>query len=336
MDAFKQQMLEGEKRLKEQSEAMTLQQQELERERRRLEETKNSNVDLTSLTSVLNSIQKDLSTLKTFNQRFQDLEKRMNDSITGDSITFTNMTDIIPIQFARTCKRVKELAPLINENHLVRILRNKLTGHAYLAIEDEIRDTIDQLIDLKRNFGPGRNSNYLKDISIIEGNQTQFGRKLNSYEIEQIDTLESFFEGLPPEYRAEMRMEEYLILSDVCNSKAILINKKLKRDRACQREIKINLTRTNSSTTAEKEAPQVSIMQPDRQPSINKPLLQVKICAYCTNFGHLISECRKRQYNNNAREIQQGNSLLAVLEIEVRPIVCTNESSIPHGEYNCR
>ena len=93
MDAFKQQMLEGEKRLKEQSEAMTLQQQELERERRRLEETKNSNVDLTSLTSVLNSIQKDLSTLKTFNQRFQDLEKRMNDSITGDSITFTQITN---------------------------------------------------------------------------------------------------------------------------------------------------------------------------------------------------------------------------------------------------
>ncbi|KYN07860.1 hypothetical protein ALC62_01166 [Cyphomyrmex costatus] len=189
----------------------------------------------------------------------------------------------IPVlQFARACKRAKELAPLINENHLVRILRNKLTGHAYLAVEDEIHDSIDQLIDcLKRNFGPARSSNYYrgqlsinfkkssehildyigrtKDLrnAIIEGDQTQFGRELNPYEIEQIDSysLESFFEGLPPEYRSEMRIEECYTLLDAYN-KAILINKRLERDRARQRDTKANpITNSPLSSSDENSRP---------------------------------------------------------------------------------
>lgn len=34
----------------------------------------------------------------------------------------------------------------------------------------------------------------------------------------------------------------------------------------------------------------------------------VVTCRYCKNIGHDISECRKRQYNNNARQRQQPNS----------------------------
>src|SRR5436190_9113888 len=64
----------------------------------------------------------------------------------------------IPVlQFARACKRAKELIPFANESHLVRLLRNKLTGHAYLAVEDEEHNTIDKFTDsLKRTFGPSR------------------------------------------------------------------------------------------------------------------------------------------------------------------------------------
>ncbi|KYN07829.1 hypothetical protein ALC62_01202 [Cyphomyrmex costatus] len=105
-----------------------------------------------------------------------------------------------------------------------------------------------------------------------------------------------------------MRIEECYTLLDAYN-KAILINKRLERDRARQRDTKANLTRTNSSTAVEKETPQVSVMQPDRQQSAStKPSTETKICAYCKNFGHLISECRKRQYNNNVSENKQGNS----------------------------
>lgn len=33
-----------------------------------------------------------------------------------------------------------------------------------------------------------------------------------------------------------------------------------------------------------------------------------KICNYCKNVGHLISECRKRQFNNNQRRVNHLNS----------------------------
>lgn len=124
------------------------------------------------------------------------------------------------------------LIPLTNENHLIRLLRNKLIGHAHLAVEDKIYNTVDQFIDfLKCIFGSARNSNYyrgqlsinfkkptehildyigrVKDLrnAIIEEDQMQFCRSLHILEIEQIDLyiLKSFFEGLSPEYRAEIR-----------------------------------------------------------------------------------------------------------------------------------
>ncbi|KAL6255662.1 hypothetical protein P5V15_012909 [Pogonomyrmex californicus] len=201
-----------------------------------------------------------------------------------------------------------------------------LTGHAYLAVEDEIYNTVDQFIDcLKRTFGPVRTSNYyrgqlsinfkkssehildyigrVKNLrnAIIEGNQNQFGRPLNLLEIEQIDSyaLESFFESLIPEYRTEIRMEGYQNLSEAYN-KAILISKRLERDRVRQRDTKPNPVRNISTTNQNRRTiPPISVMQPDRrQSSSPNPSLQVKICAYCKNFGHLISECKKRQYNN--------------------------------------
>jgi hypothetical protein len=47
-------------------------------------------------------------------------------------------------QFAQTCKRAKESVPLFDEAHLVRLLRNKLTGHVYMAVEDEVHITVDK------------------------------------------------------------------------------------------------------------------------------------------------------------------------------------------------
>lgn len=59
------------------------------------------------------------------------------------------------LQFVHACKRAKKLIPLINETHLVQLLQNKLTGHAYLAIEDKMHDTIDKLTNcLKRASVP--------------------------------------------------------------------------------------------------------------------------------------------------------------------------------------
>lgn len=66
----------------------------------------------------------------------------------------------IPVlDFARACKRVNKLVPSTNKAYLVRLLRNKLKGRAYLAIEDEMHDTIEAL---KFVFRPGRTLNYYR------------------------------------------------------------------------------------------------------------------------------------------------------------------------------
>ncbi|KAL6253657.1 hypothetical protein P5V15_015472 [Pogonomyrmex californicus] len=103
-------------------------------------------------------------------------------------------------------------------------------------------------------------------------------------------------------------MEGYRNLSEAYN-KAILISKRLERDRVRQRDTKSNPVRNISTTDQNRSTiPPISVMQPDRrQPSSPNPSLRVKICAYCKNFGHLISECKKRQYNNAMRDNNQGN-----------------------------
>jgi len=70
----------------------------------------------------------------------------------------------IPVwQFARACKRARDSIPFVDEAHLVHLIRNKLTGHAYLAVEDETHYTIEKFLDsLKKTFGTGRSSNYYR------------------------------------------------------------------------------------------------------------------------------------------------------------------------------
>lgn len=181
----------------------------------------------------------------------------------------------IPIwQFARACKRAKETVPLIDEALFVRMLRNKLTHHVYLAVEDEIHATVDKFLDvLKRTFGPNRSANYyrgqlsiaykkpaehildyigrIKDLrtAAIEGDQTSFDRTLNEAEVASIDSyvLEAFYEGLPREYRTELRAEGYSNFADAC-TKVITIGKRLEREEARYR---------NSRTPRDNTQPQI-------------------------------------------------------------------------------
>ncbi|CAL1671636.1 unnamed protein product [Lasius platythorax] len=187
----------------------------------------------------------------------------------------------IPVwQFARACKRAKETVPLVDETMFVRMLRNKLTHHAYLAVEDEIHPTVEKFLDcLKRSFGPGKSSNYyrgqlsmtfkkpnehvldyigrIKDLktAIIEGDQTSFGRPLSEIEISSIESfaLEAFLEGLPRDYRTELRAEGYNSLNDAC-SKTIVIDRRLQRE-----ELRYKNARTSRDNSA--PAPQTQILQ---------------------------------------------------------------------------
>lgn len=155
----------------------------------------------------------------------------------------------------------------------------------------------------------------VKDLrnAIVEGDQTLYKRSLSSVEISHIDsfTLESFFESLPAEYRTEIRMEKDDNLNTIYN-KVISASKCLERDQARFRD-----SRSQAAPQISPQNPPVAILQ--RPPRAFMPVPQAfgsdvssdfptKICNYCKRIGHLISECRKRQYNNNVNENQNANT----------------------------
>lgn len=237
----------------------------------------------------------------------------------------------IPVwQFARACKRAKESIPLVDEASFVRMLRNKLTHHAYLAVEDEIHPTVNLFLEaLKRTFGPGRSANYyrgqlsiaykkpnehvldyigrIKDLksAIIEGDQTDLGRPLSNNEIAAIESyaLEAFYEGLPREYRIELRAEGYANFADAC-SKIIAINRRLEREDA--RNKNLRTARENSANSA--NPPRILQRESAAAPNDSTTASERKICSYCKNFGHLVHECRKRLYRENLNYHNSNNN----------------------------
>lgn len=240
-------------------------------------------------------------------------------------------------QFARACKRAKETVPMVDEAMFVRMLRNKLTHHAYLAVEDEMHPTVEKFLDsLKRSFGTGKSSNYyrgqlsmtfkkpnehvidyigrVKDLktAIIEGDQTSFGRQLSEVEIASIESfaLEAFLEGLPRDYRTELRAEGYSNLNDAC-SKTIMIDRRLQREELRYKNVRPS--RDNSAPLPTQTLQHSSTAPPND--SFLNPVApgNQKICGFCKKFGHLINECRKRQNqqyfhsNNNYNNYRPTN-----------------------------
>lgn len=249
-------------------------------------------------------------------------------------------------RFAKACKRVRESLPLLNESYLVTLIRNKLLNHAYLIVEDECHVTLDGLLDsLKRVFGSGKGPNYyrgqlsitfmkpgehvldyigrVKDLrnNIVEGDQELVNRTLNATETDAIDgfVFESFFEGLPPQYRCEFRPEDCCDLPELY-AQAIAISKRIERDNIRYKNPPLVpqpriLTRTNDPANARPPndhnrdynnnnnnnyapVPQNSQNHLQQRQNYNKPF-PTKVCNYCKGLGHLISECRKRLFNNN-------------------------------------
>jgi len=158
----------------------------------------------------------------------------------------------------------------------------------------------------------------VKDLrsAIVEGDQTVLKRQLVIEEIALIDsfTLESFYEGLPREFRIELKTERYAGLTDAF---AIAINKRLEKD-----EFRARNRNTRSHEGLPSHLPSsplgVSILR--RNTSLNQQQSQepaptvsedipCKICSYCKNFGHLFSECRKRMYHANNSNNYNGNNL---------------------------
>jgi len=157
-------------------------------------------------------------------------------------VSFREATETVPhfdgynvplLQFTRACRRACEIIPPSSERTLTKLLKAKLRGRAYYAVEDEPCDSITQLIDLlTRTFGSrktidqyrGELSNeYLKPhehiidyisrvkdlrTSIMDAERRAKGR-LDPRFISEIDALtaKSFCAGLPLEYRQQLKPE---------------------------------------------------------------------------------------------------------------------------------
>lgn len=140
----------------------------------------------------------------------------------------------IPLQqFTRACRRAREIIPPSAEGNLTKLLINRLSGRAYYAVEDEPCSTVLELIDLLTGaFGSSKTLDQyrgelstiymkprehiidyisrVKDLrtAILDAERRERG-SVDAYFVNEIDglTARSFFQGLPLEYRLQIKEE---------------------------------------------------------------------------------------------------------------------------------
>jgi len=166
------------------------------------------------------------------------------DNANAPKVSFREATEGVPsfdgynitlAQFTRACRRAKSIVPAASERNLTKLLINKLRGRAYYAVEDEPCDTVTQLIDLLNGaFGPPKTIDqyrgelstvYLKPYehildyisrvkdlrsNILDAERRTHGQ-LDHRVVTEIETLtaRSFCDGLPLEYRLQLREDAY-------------------------------------------------------------------------------------------------------------------------------
>lgn len=180
-------------------------------------------------------------------------------------ISYREATDLVPYfdgnniplsQFTQACRRAKEVVPSRCEFNLTKLLINKLRGRAYYAVEDETCGTVTQLVDLlTAAFGHSKTldqyqgelgSIYLRPrehiIDYISRVKELRSAILDCYRRQhrEIDnattvsvnklTVRSFCEGLPLEYRLQIRANDFEIPQTVF-SEAIRIAKRQEIDK---------------------------------------------------------------------------------------------------------
>lgn len=265
-----------------------------------------------------------------------------------DTIPLFNGHNISVLQFSRACKRALEMLPhpvsSDNEANLVRLIRMKLQGHAYLVVEDEPISTIEKLKDvLKAAFMPSRTVNYYrgalanlckrpdehvldyisraKDLkqAILEEELKIHGEYLNEIERSRIDhdALECFTSGLPPEYRLPLKMEGNRTLTEAFST-LIHINQQLERD-------------------AERSRNQTRI----RIPATNVTIAKRAPCNICGKSGHADNMCWLNPTNRSEvkhippREPLQGITRQSTRPLDRANIICNYCKQPGHMKFDC-
>ena len=157
-------------------------------------------------------------------------------------LSFREVLDTIPTfngynmpvtQFARACRRARDLFPVQSERNLTRMICNKLRDRAAAAVEDEPCSTITQLVDLLNGaFGSFKTlDQYRGELSMVflkpqEHILDYISRVkdlrsaiIDSMRREHLDTpnglaevdkltVRSFTDGLPLPYRLQMQLDK--------------------------------------------------------------------------------------------------------------------------------
>ena len=154
-------------------------------------------------------------------------------------------------QFLRACERARNMIPKHQEPQLVKLLTNKLRGHAFLAVEDTDLVSLNDFANkLKDMFGPGKTVNEYKGelatvfqqpgedildyidrvrnlrLAIMDGERYEYGTIFQD-RIDR-DTREAFVKGLPNEVYLRVKIAGYESLDDAY-CQAVKATRELKR-----------------------------------------------------------------------------------------------------------
>ncbi|XP_043604662.1 uncharacterized protein LOC122577429 isoform X4 [Bombus pyrosoma] len=182
------------------------------------------------------------------------------ETIPTQSIKLKDAIESVPVfdghrpsvfQFLRACERARKMIPKHQEPQLVKLLTNKLRGHAFLAVEDtELVSLNDFGNKLKDMFGPGKTVNEYKGelatvlqrpgedildyidrvrnlrLAIMDGERYEYGTIFQD-RIDR-DTREAFVKGLPNEVYLRVKIAGYESLDDAYRQ-AVRATRELKR-----------------------------------------------------------------------------------------------------------
>lgn len=206
--------------------------------------------------------------------------------------------NISVLKFVRACKRARDMFPAELEITLTRLLRNKLKGRAYTAMEDDSFTDIKAFTDrLKEVFGASKSLNQyrgelgniaktknehiidyisrVKDLhaAITEEEIPDHGATSRTRQvILENETLECFVAGLPPDFRLRLKLEGCATLA-AAYSNAVRIEKEIEMDR-------VNFRETRSETKNTSQTNVKSIVARD-----------TLICGNCNKKGHKSEDC---------------------------------------------
>ncbi|CAK1545219.1 unnamed protein product [Leptosia nina] len=180
-----------------------------------------------------------------------------------------------------------------------RFSQTKTLGHLNLELQTMFQkpnETVTEYyhrVDLCRNKILEKLTTEITDDSLI-------GRKLTAEET----ALNVFINGLSSDIGVMLRTREFSNINDAGNF--AMQEEKIRRMNKARQALIPNTRPPVRNYPIPRPSPKFS---EQRVPHITStPQYTLKFCNYCKNKGHNISECRKRQFNNNRHTFNTQNS----------------------------